>query len=486
MDKYNTVMVGRKLEKQLLQRAVDKNQAQIIVIYGRRRVGKTFLINEFFNNTFAFKHTAVSPFDYQSTKKQLDKQLTEFYYSLKTYGLKNSNCPNSWDEAFHMLQELLDNKTDGTNQVIFIDELPWMDTPRSNFVCAFEHFCNDWCSSRKYVKLIVCGSATSWIYDEMLNNRGGLYDRVTSSIYVKPFTLKECEELFEEEGFYMDKYDIVQAYMAFGGIPYYLSQFREDLSVAQNIDYLLFNPDSLLYDEFDRLFASQFANPKFLKAIVEAISKKRGGLTREELLGTLNTASGGTISKSLQALEKSRLITSYKPFTEKITKFRLSDPFCYFYLHHVKQNKNNRHFWQMHFNSPAMYNWLGLAFEEVVFNHIDQIKHALGISGVLTTESAWSVSGSDNNNGMQIDLIIDRADRVINVCEIKFCNDEFSVSSSYSRIIMNRIDNIIKLFKNRRSVTSVLITTYGLKKNEYASRFQKVITLEDLFTYTPY
>ena len=182
-------------------------------------------------------------------------QLAEFYYSMKTYGLKSdAQCPENWVEAFHLLQELLDSKSDGSNQVIFIDELPWMDTPRSGFVSAFEHFCNDWCSARRHVKLIVCGSATSWICDEMLEGKGGLYNRVTSSIHVGPFTLRECEEFFREEGFRMDKYDIVQAYMAFGGIPYYLSQFREDLSVVQNIDKLLFDQDSILYDEFDKLF----------------------------------------------------------------------------------------------------------------------------------------------------------------------------------------------------------------------------------------
>lgn len=474
-------MVGRILEKQLLQRAIHRQQAQIVVVYGRRRVGKTFLINEFFNNNFAFKHTALSPFDLQSPKKQLAQQLNEFYYSLKTYGLCCSSAPTSWNEAFHMLQELLDSKADGSNQVIFIDELPWMDTPKSGFVSAFEHFCNDWCSAREYVKLIICGSATSWIYDEMLNNKGGLYGRVTSSIYVKPFTLKECEDLFREEGFYLDKYDIVQAYMAFGGIPYYLTQFREDLSVVQNIDYLLFNPDSLLYEEFDRLFASQFANPELLKAIIESVGKKRGGLTRAEIISSLKCSSGGNLSKAIQALEKSRLITSYKPFGERITKYRLSDQFCYFYLHHVKPNKNNSSFWQTHYNSPAMYNWLGLAFEEVVFDHIAQVKLALGISGVMSAESAWSVDQSDSESGMQIDLIIDRADRVIDVCEIKFCNDEYVVNSSYSRVIMSRMEKTSQLFKGKRSVQSVLVTTYGLKKNEYSSRFQKVITLEDLF-----
>ncbi len=475
-------MIGRKLEKQMLQKALDRKNAQIVVVYGRRRVGKTFLVNEFFNNSYAFKHTAVSPVEKGAAKGQMQNQLTEFFYSLKTYGLKKEErCPETWIDAFHLLQELLDSKSDGSNQVIFIDELPWMDTPRSGFVSAFEHFCNDWCSSRKHVKLIVCGSATSWICDEMLESKGGLYDRVTSSIHVRPFTLRECEDFFREEGFHLDRYDIVQAYMAFGGIPYYLSQFRRELSVVQNVDALLFDRDSVLYDEFDRLFSSQFANPEFLKSIITSVGSRRGGLTREEIVSKINSVSGGTFSKSLSALEKSRLIVQYKPFGEKIARYRMADPFCSFYLHHVKANRLQKNFWQMHYNSPAMNSWLGYAFEEVVFSHIDQVKRALGISGVCTNESAWSVEGTDTQEGMQIDLMIDRADRVVNVCEIKFCNDEYAVTASYSRKILSRIDYASNFFKHRRSVSSVLITTYGLKMNEYSGRFQKVITLDDLF-----
>lgn len=475
-------MVGRETEQQKLQRALDRNKAQIIVVYGRRRVGKTFLINEFFKNSFAFKHTAVSPIDKGSAKGQLQSQLTEFFYSMKSYGLSSAEtCPKTWIEAFHLLQELMDHKADGNNQVIFIDELPWMDTPRSGFVSAFEHFCNDWCSARNHVKLIVCGSATSWICDEMLDSKGGLYDRVTTSIYVRPFTLRECDAFFKEEGFNLDKYDVVQAYMAFGGIPYYLSQFQEDLSVVQNIDALLFDKDSILCDEFDKLFSSQFSNPETLKSIVTAIGKKRCGLTREELVEELKTTSGGTFSRSLDALEKSRLIMSYIPFSERKPKYRLSDSFCSFFLHYVKNNKGQKYFWQMHYNSPSMNSWLGYAFEEVAFSHVDQIKQALGISGVLSTESAWYVGGTETKEGMQIDMLIDRADRVVNVCEIKFCNNEYHVTSEYARKISNRIDRISEMLNHKRSIASVLITTYGLKKNEYSSRFQKVITLEDLF-----
>ena len=474
-------MVGRTLESASLQRFYDSKKAEIIVVYGSRRVGKTFLINEFFSNSYSFKHTAVSPIGRK--KSGLMKiQLQEFFYSLKSYGLDSGIvCPATWTEAFHLLQELLDKKYDGSKQVIFIDELPWMDTPRANFMSAFEHFCNDWCLARKHVKLIVCGSATSWIVDRMLDNKGGLYDRVTSKIYVKPFTLKECREYFDSEGFCIDNYDIILCYMALGGIPYYLSQLRRDLSIAQNIDALLFDKDGNLADEFDKLFQSQFTNPDMLKEIVTLVGGKRCGLTRDEILKGMKQSSGGTFSDSLQALEKSRFISSYVPFGETEKKYRLSDLFCYFYLHHVKKNAGNKTYWQNNFNSSAMNNWLGLAFEEVVFGHIDQVKHSLGISGVVTRESSWTVEGDNENPGMQIDLVIDRDDRVINICEMKFSRKEYTVSGGYARRIEERIDKVREFTHGKGNIISVLITTYGIKNNEFSGRFPKVITMEDLF-----
>lgn len=474
-------MIGRENEQSKLQKAMDRNRAQIVVVYGRRRVGKTFLVNEFFSNTYAFKHTAVAPEKNISKKGLMGIQLREFHYSLRQYGLSSEvPCPKSWSEAFHLLQELLDSKSNGSKQVIFIDELPWMDTPRSGFLASFEHFCNDWCLSRKHVKLVVCGSATSWIVDEMLESKGGLYDRVTTPIYVRPFSLGECRDYFKSEGFHMDEYDVILAYMAFGGIPFYLSQFDNDLSIAQNIDAILFEKDAILSGEFDKLFKSQFENPELMKSIVVALGNKRSGLTRDEILKAIKSSSGGTFTNALSALEKSRLISSYKPFGDDVTRFRLSDSFCCFYLHHVKGNEGNSGYWQNNFNSPAMNSWLGLAFEQVVFCHTKQIKQALGISGVVTSEYSLVVESEDGGKS-QIDMIIDRDDRVMNMCEIKFSRDEFAVTAEYARTIQSRIENVYGYKANKRSVVSVLITTYGLKRNNYSDRFQKVITIKDLF-----
>ena len=480
-------MIGRKNEQELLQEAIDKDRAQFIVVYGRRRVGKTFLINEFFHNTYAFKHTAVSPLseNLKPKKNLLKIQLKEFYYSLRSYGLQAGQpIPVDWFDAFHQLQELLETKKNNNEpRVVFLDELPWLDTPRSNFMPAFEHFCNDWVLARRDVKLVVCGSATSWILDKLVNNKGGLYGRVTLPIFVEPFTLKECKEFFQEGGHAMDEYDIVEAYMAFGGIPYYLDQFRKGFSVPQNFDALLYGRQAPLGDEFDRLFSSQFAHPGELQKIVTMLAQKRSGYTRDEIAKTCGYTTGGGLSRMLSALEKSTFIAPYIPFGEKSVKYRLTDLFCLFYLKHVKDNRNATTYWQSQFNSPAMSAWSGYAFEDVCRTHIRQLKAALGIGDVNTRESSWVVPGTETERGMQIDLVIDRDDRKICLCEMKFSQGKFTVGRDYAEKLQERIRRTMEFTDNEKPVISVLVTTYGIERNDYAGKFQKVITMQDLFRF---
>ena len=480
-------MIGRKMEQELLQEAIDKDRAQFIVVYGRRRVGKTFLVNEFFQNSYAFKHTAVSPLSENLKPKRnlLRIQLKEFYYSLRSYGLQAGEpVPADWFEAFHQLQKLLDaKKTVDRPRVIFLDELSWLDTPRSNFMPAFEHFCNDWVLARKDVKLVVCGSATSWILDKLVNDKGGLYGRVTLPMFVEPFTLKECKEFFQEGGYAMDEYDIVLTYMAFGGIPYYLDQFRRGFSVPQNFDALLYGQQAPLGDEYDRLFSSQFANPGELQKIVSLLSRRRSGYTREEIAQKCGVTTGGGLTRMLSALEKSTFVTPYTPFGERTLKYRLTDPFCSFYLKHVKNNRNMTTFWQSSFNSPSMLAWSGNAFEDVCRAHIRQIKSALGIGDVTTRESSWIVPGTETERGMQIDLVIDRDDRKICLCEMKFSQGKFSVKRDYAEKLQDRISRTMDSTGNTKPIISVLVTTYGLERNEYSNKFQRVVTMDDLFRF---
>ena len=477
-------IVGRIQEISELQRLYEAQSPELVAVYGRRRIGKTFLIREFFKNKFAFYHTGVSPLEI--TGKNLQKrQLEEFYITLREYGLRAAVCPSSWPEAFRMLRQILEKKSSNKRQVVFLDELPWMDTPRSGFITAFEHFWNGWASSQPNIMLIVCGSATSWMKDKLLNNKGGLYGRVTYNMKLSPFSLKECEMFFKHKGIELDRYDIVQSYMAVGGIPYYMNYFRKGLSLAQNIDSLFFAKNAYLGNEYDRLFASLFGDNGDSKSIVKLLATRRFGFTRKEITQKAGLSSGGTLTKSLAALVNSDFIIPYTPLgAKRETYYKLIDNFCLFYLNFIaKKTVSDESFWQNTVMSPAIASWQGFAFEEVCFSHISQIKSALGIAGVQADISSLIIKKDGKKAGSQIDLLIDRADRVINLCEIKFSNKEFVIDKSYEENLRQRTEIIRELTKNKKNIHLTFVTTFGLKSNAYSNRVQKSLSMNDLFCF---
>lgn len=475
-------MVGRQQEVKELNKLYNKNRAELVAIYGRRRVGKTYLVDETFSGRITFRHAGLAPGD-ENPKGLLRAQLDHFYNSLVLFGMESCKKPDSWLEAFLLLEKHLQKIDDGSRQLIFLDELPWLDTPRSGFMRAFEGFWNNWGCHRKNLMVIVCGSANSWIMDSLINNRGGLYNRVTYEIKLLPFTLRECKEYFDSNGIRLSDYDIVQSYMIFGGIPYYLGYLDGSLSLAQNVDKLFFARNAKLEDEYDRLFNSVFANPDAVKEIVELLYTNNAGFTRSEIVKNLEKTDGGSLSRSLNALIASDFITKYVPFglSKREEHYKLIDPFCIFYLHFVMQhNASNEHFWQQNITSQPVVTWRGYAFENVCFNHIDQIKAALGISGVITSASAWSKRGDE---GTQIDLLIQRNDNVINMCEMKYYSDDFKVDNAYYRKLNSRQELLAQQVSRKMSIRNTLITTYGLKQNEYSGVFTNVITMQDLLKF---
>lgn len=475
-------MIGRAKEIAELTELYESSDAQLIAIYGRRRIGKTYLVEQTFKNNFAFKHAGLSPVE-QGKNGMLEAQLKHFYNSMRTYGLSAEPCPTNWLDAFFLLQQLLEKKDDGNRQVVFIDELPWLDTARSGFITAFEGFWNNWGSGRDNLMVIVCGSANSWMLDKLINNHGGLYDRVTYEIKLYPFTLGECEELFARNKVKLSRYDIAQSYMAVGGVPYYLNYFRKNLSASQNIDELFFKDGAKLRFEYDRLFNSVFANPDKVKSVVEFLHTKNAGYTRKEITEGLGISDGGTITSCLNALIASDFIVKYVPFglNKKQEHYRLIDPFCIFYLRFVQSNQgHNEEFWTQNVKSQSVISWRGIAFENLCFNHIRQIKAALGISGVTTRQSAWS-KRRDDSNGTQIDMLIERNDNIINMCEMKFYSDDYNVNKEYYRTLLHRYELLSEEIPRTMAIQSTLITTFGLAYNEYSGAFDQVVTLEELF-----
>lgn len=476
-------IVGRKVEIEELTRLYRSNQSEFLALYGRRRVGKTFLIKEMFQGGFAFSHTGLSPYD-EECRMTINEQLLHFYHSLTTQGLPESKCPQTWLEAFYMLEELLKIKDDGKRQVVFIDELPWMDMPGSGLISAVEAFWNGWASGRSNILLIVCGSATSWILKNLVSAKGGLYGRLTCEMKLSPFTLAETEEYFQSRDIILSRADIAQAYMAFGGIPYYLSYFVKGKSLAQNIDMLMFAPNARLGSEFKRLFGSLFRTPAPYEAVVRSLMKRRCGLTRGEISEDVGVSSGKRLSDILSVLEASDFITHYKPFDAGRceTLYRLVDPFCRFFLY-FKERKNitDAHYWQNELQQGSQKAWVGIAFEELCMGHIQQIKQKLGIEGVTSEESAYTLRGDVNHDGMQCDLLIARRDRVVNLCEMKFVDSEYAIDKRYDLVLRNRINMLRERLKKNQIVHLTFVTTYGVKYNAYSGIVQSEVTLDDLF-----
>lgn len=475
-------IIGRKKEIAELQRYYHSNRAEFVAVYGRRRVGKTFLINEVFRDNMTFHHTGLSPYDRQH-RVTLKDQLQNFYYSLVRHGMDGTTQPKSWMEAFFMLEQFLETADNGQRQVVFIDELPWMDTARSGFLTALEAFWNGWANMRHNLLLIVCGSATSWMLDNLINNKGGLYGRLTGELKLSAFTLKECEDFYISRGIKMSRYNATQAYMILGGIPFYMNFFNPAYSLAQNVDELFFKRRAKLGDEFNRLFNSTFDNADDSMRVVRLLATRHAGFMRSEIAIKLGLNANGNLTRLLQALIGSDFVVKYMPFgvAKHEEYYKLVDPFCWFWLH-FKEHKHitEEDYWVHHLKEGDIAAWRGIAFEEVCLQHITQIKQALGISGVSSRESAYVVKGTPETEGMQIDLIIERADDVANICEMKFYKQPFSITKEYAQTLVARLHKMEELFP---SLTFHLTYVGGnLLHNEYSDVFTSTVTLDDLFS----
>lgn len=479
-----SAIIGRKKELKELQMQYSSSKAEFVAVYGRRRVGKTFLVDEALRGKITFRHAGLSPVDETGNTNNLKRQLQHFYQSLQIQGMRRSHCPKNWLEAFFMLEQHLQSVDNGQRQVVFLDELPWMDTPRSGFVTALESFWNSWACHRSNMMLVVCGSANSWMLDNLVNNHGGLYGRTTYEIKLSPFTLNECESFYKSKGIHMSRYDVAQANMILGGIPYYMNYIVKGKSIAQNIDSLFFEPNAKLKQEFTRLFESIFTKPEEMMRIVRFLASRRYGYTREEIAKGARVGFNGDLSKWLNALASSDFIERYVPFGEskRNEHYKLIDPFCLFYLRFVEgQREMDSSFWMNNVQSPKINAWRGYAFEDLCWRHINQIKRALQIGGISSTQSAWSVHGDNEQESTQIDLLIERKDNVVNMCEMKFYSEDFCVDKSYHITLVHRTNTLVEHLNRKTSIHSTLITTYGLVYNEYSGDFTHVVTLDDLF-----
>ena len=393
-----------------------------------------------------------------------------------------NKIPTNWFKAFEQLILCLE-KDKTPRKVIFMDELPWFDTPKSSFIPALEHFWNSWASAQKDILLIVCGSAASWMINKLINNKGGLHNRVTKRLKIAPFTLQECEQFLQSKNMVLDKYQIIQLYMVLGGIPFYWDDVDTGLSAAQNIEEICFSENGLLKTEFSNLFSSLFNHSDKHESIVNTLAQKAKGLTRAEIIAGTGIPNNGHISELLQELEESGFIRKYKPFGKKLQNslYQLVDFYTLFYLKFIKDtdalDDNN---WLSMIDNPKFRAWSGYAFEQVCLYHLPHIKKALGISGIYTSTSCWRSQTSEQ--GAQIDLVIDRRDQVINLCEMKFSIDAYTIDKKYATDLRNKIGTFKTETGTRKSVFLTLITTFGVKQNTHSlGLIQNNITMDALF-----
>lgn len=482
MDKMvNNRLIGRKHELRLLEEYLYSPKAELIAVYGRRRIGKTFLIDKALDGKYDFYMTGI----YQG---KFAEQMEHFVQQLEHYSGHKISKPTNWINAFYQLQNYLDTLSRKKQIRIFIDELPWFDTPRSRFLKAFDLFWNSYASKHDNIKLIVCGSATTWMTGKLLGDKGGLYNRVTRPLYLRPFTLSETEEFLKSRGFDLDRMQILDIYMILGGTPFYLDMLRRTLSVAQNIDELFFaDVNAPLRSEYDFLFKSLFKDSGLYRTVIETLSCKMKGMTRSELLLEAKIEDNGHIKEVLDNLCSCDFIRRYSSIGKKQrdVMYQLTDLYSLFYLRFVKgNNSHDSQFWSHSLAKQA--SWQGYAFEQVCLLHTEQIKSALGISGMLCNVCAWSCQPWTDEEGVahkgaQIDLLLERNDKTINLCEMKYCSTKYVISKEYLNQMQARRDTFRLATKSRKNLLITMVTTMGIEHTSAWHNIQGEVTLDDLY-----
>jgi len=476
-NKKEAVMkiIGREKEKKILQQCYDSNSPEFLAVYGRRRIGKTFLIREFFNEKLDFYVTGLAS---ENKNDQLHVWNTAI---MDCFGSSDSSITN-WIDAFNVLRKNLEKSKKSKKKIIFIDEAPWLDTQKSGFKIALEHFWNGWASGRPDIFLIICGSATSWIVKNLFKNKGGLHNRVTKRMRLLPFSLKETEAYLKDKEIDLGRYRICEAYMIFGGVPYYLSLLGKGLSLPQNIDALCFDDEAFMRREFDEVYSTLFKNSNKYVNVITALSSKLKGLTRDEIIKNTGLTSGGGFTQILDELELCGFIRSYPNYLmdDNLCLYQLTDPFSLFHLRFIKGKKpRNQRFWTSNLENPALSVWKGYAFERVCYRHIEQIKQALGITAISTDTSSWRSRKS--SPGAQIDLLIDRKDGIINVVEAKYSKSEYIITAKEEAELRKKIAVFEAETSSKKAVHLTMMTTYGIVKNTHSGIIHSEVTLDALF-----
>ncbi len=459
----NKNLIGREHEQAVLMTALASQEAEMVAVIGRRRVGKTFLIKNTYADRIAFEVIGVQ-------NAEMGEQLQNFAFRINRffYDGKAKLKPKNWLDAFQILIVAVEKQGYEEKMVIFFDELPWFDSRKSGFLRALGFFWNSWCVDQNIV-LVICGSAASWMIEHIVNDKGGLHNRITRRVDLQPFSLYETKEYLKSRHINLDTYQILQIYMIFGGIPHYLKEIVAGKSAIENIGAICFSPSSTLVNEFQNLYPALFENAANHSAVIRALSQKWKGLTRKEIIEIGNLPDGGNVSTVLQELLYSGFITQYYPYgkIKRELMYRLTDEYSLFYLSFIENSTwQGSEWWQALSQTPKFKSWCGYAFENACLKHLPQIKKALGISGIYTEAAAFAFTGNKDETGFQIDLVLDRKDQTINLFEFKFYNAAFSIDKSEAAALRERIETFRKVSKTTKHIFLSFLTTFGVKMNE--------------------
>ena len=473
-------LVGRVEERQILENALKSSNPELIAVTGRRRVGKTFLIRSVYEKHIAFEFSAVHN---ATMHEQLGGFIKAYQQAKKSRAAYE--VPASWFAAFALLEDYLTPIIKRRKAVVFFDEFPWMHTPRSNFLKAFEQFWNTYASRHPDLKVVICGSAASWMIQNVVNNRGGLHNRLTRRLKLLPFSLKETEAYLISRSVTLDRYQLLQLYMVMGGIPEYLKQVAPGKSSAQIIDNLFFTKQGALKKEFDNLYPALFENAIHHIMIIRALASINKGMTRKEIIESTKLNSGGWVTQILDELEESGFIMSYLPYnrTSKDLVYRLSDEYSLFYIKYIEKSRaTSDGTWLRISESASWKSWSGYAFEGICLKHVPQIRAALGITSTYTEESVWRHVPGKGQPGAQIDLLLDRKDYCINICEMKFSTGLFTVTKKYADELIQKVTVFKTVEKPRKTIFLTMVTTYGIAKNQFSKGLiQSELTMDALF-----
>lgn len=483
----NTLIARQEEQSELLD-AYQSKQAEFIVLYGRRRIGKTFLIEELYGKQKGhyFQFTGIQKGTLKEQLDQFAKQIGHCFYQGAAI-----RVPATWLDALEILTKAIEPIPQNKKIVIFLDELPWMCTKKSRLLQAIDYYWNQHWKRDKRFKLVVCGSSASWIIKKILHHKGGLHNRNTRTLLLRPFTLQEAKKFFEQAHVKLSDEQLVQFYMLCGGVPYYLAQIKKGKSVAQMTDKLCFQQDGMLYQEFDKLFASLFDEAESYKELIYLIASKHEGIARTEIEKKSQYSSGGGLTDKLKELEEAGFIQSFLPLEHQARGiyYRIIDEYCYFYLKWILPIKNtlvvkerDSKYWSNKMGTPAYYNWLGYAFETICYKHIHEIKKALDLT-VSTNIGVWRYipKKEDSDTGVQIDMLFDREDGIVSLCEIKYTKEPFSIDKAYAENLKNKMAVYKAKTHSKKQIQLVLISANGIKTNYYSEELiSQVITLEQL------